>query len=252
MDMNPCTPPMFYRLAVFLTLSLASGWAFSQVADPVSGTISAGIEVKLVEVADIGSGARINQVGNAGDGSDRVFFHEMEGVLYVIDGGVVSTYLDLSSLQTDFLSTFSIGWGQVGFSTFAFHPDFASNGKLYVASASTTSSGTPDFAGPTPIDTSDDSLLSPSHHSLLLELTASDPTSNSFSGTVRELLRVEQPYADHNIGQVAFNPNAEPGDPDYGMLYVSFGGGGNFNCWRNGSVEKWAGYFKSIGEHYSY
>ena len=45
-------------------------------------------------------------------------------------------------------------------------------------------------------------------------------------GSKRELMRVAQPTRDHNVGQIAFDPNARPGDADYGKLYVAMGNGG--------------------------
>ena len=43
----------------------------------------------------------------------------------------------------------------------------------------------------------------------------------------RELLRQQQPFGNHNGGQLAFNPTASPGDPDFGMLYVGSADGGS-------------------------
>jgi glucose/arabinose dehydrogenase len=40
-------------------------------------------------------------------------------------------------------------------------------------------------------------------------------------------MRLEEPYANHNGGQIAFNPTVAPGDPDYGMLYVGVADGGS-------------------------
>ncbi|MFB3134072.1 MAG: sorbosone dehydrogenase family protein, partial [Rhodothermales bacterium] len=71
------------------------------------------------------------------------------------------------------------------------------------------------------------------HHSVIHEWDIDpfnpdtvDPTS------AREVLRIGQPYTDHNVGQIAFNPNANSGDPDYGLLYVAMGDGGNVCCPR--------------------
>jgi glucose/arabinose dehydrogenase len=44
---------------------------------------------------------------------------------------------------------------------------------------------------------------------------------------MREILRIEEPYSDHNTGQLVFNPNAKPGDADYGMLYIAVADGGS-------------------------
>ena len=46
-------------------------------------------------------------------------------------------------------------------------------------------------------------------------------------GPPRELLRVEQPFGNHNGGQLAFNPLAAPGDADFGLLYVGSADGGS-------------------------
>ncbi len=42
----------------------------------------------------------------------------------------------------------------------------------------------------------------------------------------RVVLVLEQPYYDHNLYQIAFNPSAESTDPEYGLLYVGVGDGG--------------------------
>jgi glucose/arabinose dehydrogenase len=41
------------------------------------------------------------------------------------------------------------------------------------------------------------------------------------------LIRIQQPFGNHNGGQIGFNPLAGPGDPDYGMLYVGVADGGS-------------------------
>lgn len=42
----------------------------------------------------------------------------------------------------------------------------------------------------------------------------------------RESIHVAEMCSDHNIGQIGFDPNVSPGDPDYGNLYIVFGDGG--------------------------
>jgi len=39
-------------------------------------------------------------------------------------------------------------------------------------------------------------------------------------------MRVEQPFANHNGGRMAFNPAAAPGDADFGLLYIGIADGG--------------------------
>jgi glucose/arabinose dehydrogenase len=62
---------------------------------------------------------------------------------------------------------------------------------------------------------------------VVTEWTASDPTAAVFAGTYREVLRVAQPSWGHAIGMLAFNPNAAPGSPDHGKLYISMGDAGD-------------------------
>ncbi|NJO45781.1 MAG: sugar dehydrogenase [Oscillatoriales cyanobacterium RM2_1_1] len=189
------------------------------------------LSVQLEEVAQIpnsGSGnnlaARLNQLVDAPDGSDRLFVNDMRGTLYLIDNGVVSPYLDLKSqVGTGFRDNTS----QQGFSYFAFHPDFANNGIFYTINSENKNTGTPDFPVTKPIINRNGNIIASSHHEVVREWTATDPTADIFSGTVREVLRVEQPYPDHNMGEIAFNPNVEPGDPDYGLLYMGVADGGS-------------------------
>jgi hypothetical protein len=58
---------------------------------------------------------------------------------------------------------------------------------------------------------------------VLTEFTATNPAANAFSGTQRELMRIEAPHRFHNIGEVAFDPTLVSTDPDYGLLYIGAG-----------------------------
>ena len=54
--------------------------------------------------------------------------------------------------------------------------------------------------------------------------TAKDASAATYDGDApRELMRMEQPFGNHNGGQIAFNPLAAPGSDDYGNLYISNG-----------------------------
>ena len=62
----------------------------------------------------------------------------------------------------------------------------------------------------------------------LLEWTAATPDAETYDGgPSRELLRFEQPFGNHNAGQLAFNPLASPGDTDFGLLYMGSADGGS-------------------------
>jgi glucose/arabinose dehydrogenase len=168
--------------------------------------------------------ARINLLGTAPDGSGRLFVNDMTGKLWVIQNGVVQSqpFFDMAAALG---SAFTTVGSQVGFSTFAFHPDFAvpgsaGYGKLYTSHSETPTSGTADFST---------SLPGVTHHSVVAEwsLDPNDPTRIDPTSK-RELLRVAAPTRDHPIGQIGFDPNASSGSSDHGLLYVAVGDGGPF------------------------
>ena len=211
---------------LLLPLLLAGAPALAQ--GPLPDPVKTGLQAQLVDYVQVplsapsGAVARINLLGSAPDDSGRLFVNDMRGQLWTIQNGAVQPqpFLDMvDALGSDFTSTGL----QVGLSTFAFHPDFAvagtdGYGKLYTAHSEVPSSGTPDFESPLAVVT---------HHDVLAEwsLDPLDPTRIDPSSK-RELLRVAQSTRDHNIGQIAFNPNAAAASDDYGRLYVAFGDGG--------------------------
>ena len=72
------------------------------------------------------------------------------------------------------------------------------------------------------------------HHSVLYEWQVDpvDPDAIDPS-SARVILRVAEAYSDHNVGQIACDPDLGPADPDYGLLYVALGDGGNVCCPRD-------------------
>ncbi len=64
------------------------------------------------------------------------------------------------------------------------------------------------------------------YHDVITEWTADDPKNDSFVGAHRELMRIEQPFDGHNVGQIAFDPGAVPEDADFGYLFITLGDGG--------------------------
>jgi len=157
-------------------------------------------------------------------GTQRYFASDMNGKLYRIssDGKTVTPYLDLTA--ADWKVAVQAQGNERGFQTFAFHPQFSQRGargfgKFYTVVDSSNMPGTGDFK---PLGGGH------THDTLLLEWTAKDPAAATYDGGApRELIRWEQPYANHNAGHTTFNPLAKPGDADYGLLYVGFADGGS-------------------------
>lgn len=157
-------------------------------------------------------------------GSRNLFVNDMRGPLYRLspDGRSVTQYLNIDDPA----------WGmdvqssgrERGFQSFAFHPQFNQRGtpgygKFYTWTDVTDRTPPPDF---TPGGEND------SHDTVLLEWTAKTPGTATYDGGMpRELLRLQQPFANHNGGLIAFNPLARPGQPDFGMLYVGNADGGS-------------------------
>ncbi len=199
--------------------SVASGQ--DRFRDPIP---TSDLEVRIVDFATLPS-ARVSVLST--DPTGRLFANDQSGPLYVIEnsGQDVTEYLDIRDFRDLRLNS---GSGEAGFQSFAFHPDFAKEnapgfGRFYtIHSSSDTRTREPDF----------DPGGSTSFHTLLLEWRADSSTSTTFSPAdadqpYREIMRLKQPFGNHNSGLIDFNPTAADGSEDYGNLYVAIGDGGS-------------------------
>jgi glucose/arabinose dehydrogenase len=128
-------------------------------------------------------------VAHAGDGSGRLFIAQQGGEILVFDGTrlLPVPFLDLSS---------SVSSGsEQGLLGLAFHPNYETNGLFYV--------NLTDAAGDTQI----------------LRFTVSADANVADPGSVVPLLSVDQPFANHNGGQLVFGPD--------GKLWIGLGDGGS-------------------------
>ena len=157
-------------------------------------------------------------------GTRNLFVNDMRGPLYRVspDGRSVTLYVNIDDPRWA-IDVQSQG-RERGFQSFAFHPQFNERGtpgfgKFYTWADVTDREPAPDFAPGGEGDT---------HDTVLLEWTARSPSAPAYDGEApREMLRLQQPFANHNGGLTAFNPLARPGQPDYGMLYVGIADGGS-------------------------
>jgi glucose/arabinose dehydrogenase len=149
--------------------------------------------IKLVEVA-----RKLQKpVYLTHDGTERMFIVEQRGIVRLAEHGRMNRtpYLDIVKKVQD--------GGECGLLGIAFHPDFAENGYLYV----------------------NYTRKSPKLQTVISEFKA-DPKSNQVSASSeRILLTVDQPFPNHNGGQIKFGPD--------GMLYIGMGDGGSANDPRN-------------------
>jgi len=118
----------------------------------------------------------------------RLFIVEKAGTIRILRSGSLLSrpFLDIGSRVS--------GGSEQGLLGLAFHPGYATNQKFYV-----------DYT-----DQSGDTRV-------VEFLASSNP--DSASSTEREILFVDQPYANHNGGHLAFGPD--------GQLYVGLGDGGS-------------------------
>ena len=154
----------------------------------------------------------------------RLFVSEMRGVLYTVsqDGKTVTPYLDLRDPKWA-IAVQSEG-RERGMQSFVLHPQFAQTrtpgfGKFYTYTDVSNQTPAPDFTTPNPKTT---------HDTVLLEWTAKTPVAATYDGGApRELIRLRQPFANHNGGAIAFNSDRTFRYADFGMLYMGVGDGGS-------------------------
>ncbi len=157
-------------------------------------------------------------------GTRRLFVNDMRGPIYSVsyDGRTVRPYVDANAPTWGVVV--QSGGRERGVQSFAFHPQFNQAGtrgfgKFYTFADTANTKPAPDFK---PLGGTR------THDTVLLEWTAKTPTAEVYDGgPPRELMRMEQPFANHNGGLIAFNPTATPGSPDFGLLYVTFADGGS-------------------------
>lgn len=163
---------------------------------------------------------RITHLDELPDDSGRLMVPDMNEVLYLVDKDT-GEHVPYLNVRDEFIDNFHnhAGLG-TGFGFAEFHPDFAENGIFYTVHTEAGSALTedePDFP----------EYGTTGFHSVITEWTATDPSAEIFEGTSRELMRFPFSGRVHTVQQIAFNPTVEPGDPDYGNLYILAGDGGN-------------------------
>lgn len=218
------------RISGFLAVTalLPACTADAQTTNPFAAPISTANPV-VVDVVDFAT------VPDAADGAarmmllveepvtGRLFVNDMRGPLYTVsgDGRSVMLYVDIDDARWGV--GVEAGGREQGFQSFALHPQFAQPGTpgygRFYTWTDVQVAGTPDFLPGGGEAT---------HHTVLLEWRANDAAAATYDGDApRELLRLEQPFRNHNAGHLAFHPYAQPGDDEYGLLYVGVADGGS-------------------------
>lgn len=127
---------------------------------------------------------------HAADGTGRLFVVEQNGLIRILHNGIIlpEPFLDLTGIAVASAS-------ERGLLGLAFSPQYAANGQFFVNYT--------DVNGDTAI----------ARYTVSADPNRADPSSGQI------ILRVPQPYANHNGGDIAFGPD--------GYLYIGTGDGGS-------------------------
>ena len=130
----------------------------------------------------------------APDNSDRIFVVDQQGFINVFpnDSSVTS-----SNVFLNISDSISRAGNEEGLLGLAFHPNYKENGFFFVYYSS--------IGGP---------------KSIIARYTVSDTNANKANQSTKKIImEIEQPFRNHNGGQVAFGPD--------GYLYIALGDGGS-------------------------
>ncbi|MEM6646810.1 MAG: PQQ-dependent sugar dehydrogenase, partial [Bacteroidota bacterium] len=131
---------------------------------------------------------------HAGDGSGRLFVVEQPGFIVAVtpadEAAEPQAFLDISDRVGD-------RGGEEGLLGLAFHPDYASNGHFFVYYTA----------------------YNPRRSVVARYTVDAGDASRAQPGSEQVILEIEQPFSNHNAGQLAFGPD--------GFLYIALGDGGS-------------------------
>lgn len=136
---------------------------------------------------------------HAGDGSNRVFVIEQKGKIRVFENNAsaktAGIYLDIEHKVSS--------EGEMGLLGLAFHPNFKQNGYFYV-----------NYTKRKPLET------------IIARYKVASSAANKVDASSETiLLKISQPYDNHNGGKIAFGPD--------GFLYIALGDGGAWGDQHN-------------------
>lgn len=154
-----------------------------------------------------------------------VFISDQMGVIHRVQDRRAAVFLDIRGQFPAFVFEPGIA---TGLGSFAFHPDFLSNGLFYTTHAEITPSK------PAINEAWYEKVVIPDKGTpplywVVLEWQATDPTAERFAGTRREVLRLKTPTTAHGCQDIAFAPVTNRDDPDFGLLFIGVGDGGSVN-----------------------
>jgi glucose/arabinose dehydrogenase len=192
-------------------LKVAAALAGAAVLALSGGAVFAQAKVKLERVAS-SINTPLAMVQPAGD--PRLFIAEQNGRIKILEAGKVNPtpFLDIRSKIKPLLHDFD----ERGLLGLAFHPNFRTNGKFYVA-----------YSAHLDYQSDLGQMLWYSHSNVVEEYTVSATDKNvADPSSARRMLSTSWPQFNHNGHWIGFGPD--------GKLYISMGDGGYANDWGIG------------------
>jgi hypothetical protein len=186
--------------------------------------------------------ARVNALREEPGGANRLFVHDLNGPLYILDKASkkLSVYLDFNGREghTGLFHRFAYETGYAnGLVSVQFDPDYRRNGRFYtvhIEDPSVDAPAAPDKASTPGLDLRGyeptKAIATPGEilrDGVLIEWTDTNIGNATFEGSARELMRVPLNTRIHPLGDLVFNPAARSGDADWRVLYVGCGDGGS-------------------------
>ena len=180
-------------------------------------------------------------------GGQRFFVNDLNGPLYILNKQTkqLTPYLNFDGAgdRTGLFPKFSAAMGYAsGLMNFVFDPDYARNGifyTLHMENPATPEESAMPKAGVVPGlnlagYTTTAALTKPTaatasplaRELVIVEWTDRQIGNTTFEGTAREVLRLYVPGLFHPLNEITFNPAAQPGDPDWRVMYMGIGDAG--------------------------
>jgi glucose/arabinose dehydrogenase len=196
--------PLLSGIALLAGVTSVHGQELPQTRDDVAtpgGTLPGDPQIALVKVAD--GFQDPTGVASAFDGTGRIFVTERVGRIKLVnqDGTVNDEpFLDLTQVN-ELGNIVQHQFVEQGLYAVAFHPNFSDNGHFFVHYASLPFNGDGMIVRITVDPESPDAV-----------------TAEQVNETLKVIMRIPQPYYNHNGGEIIFGPD--------GYLYIASGDGG--------------------------
>ena len=145
-------------------------------------------------------------IQHSGDGTNRLFVLEQDGVIIVFENSELSfqskVFLNLEAIEGKVYLAGDIEGDEAGLLGLAFHPEYETNGYFYVNYITTNKAG----------------AIMPFLSVIARYSVSEDDPNNADEESEQIILQYEMPFANLNGGSLLFGPD--------GYLYISAGDGG--------------------------